>query len=101
LSFSSPNDELCCGANLRQLNAHVGQHTSGDALNLVHQAEQEVLGSDVRVIETPGLFLRKRKHLSSTRSEFFEVACHGASPIARGSDEQAAAVAGCTGRQIR
>jgi hypothetical protein len=52
----------------------------GDALALVDQAEQDVLGPDVVVVEHPGLFLGQDDHPTGSVGETLEheVAPHGA-----------------------
>ncbi len=43
-------------AHLRGIDAEIGQHASGDAFAFANQAEKQVLGPDVVVIELTGLF---------------------------------------------
>src|SRR5690606_19414249 len=53
----------------------------GDALALVDQPEQDVLGADVVVVEHPRFFLREDDHAASTVREPLE---HDTSPNERG-----------------
>ena len=48
-------------ANVFELQAEVHQHLGGDALLLAEQAEQQVLGADVVVVEVAGLFHRSTR----------------------------------------
>src|SRR5205814_1244148 len=54
-------------ADFLQLQAEVHQHLGGDAFLLAEQAEQNVLGADVVVIQIAGLFHRVLDHLLSPR----------------------------------
>src|SRR3990170_1344482 len=51
------DDELDGGPDLVQFNTQVGQDLGRYAVALPHQAEQEVLGADVVVVEALSLFL--------------------------------------------
>jgi len=42
-----------------QVGTQLDQHLGGHVLALTYQAEQDVLGADVVVVEHPGLFLRQ------------------------------------------
>ena len=68
-------DLLARGA---QGDAHGLEGLGGDALPLVDQIEQQVLGADVVVVEHPGLFLGQHDHPAGTVGEAFE---HGYSFI--------------------
>ena len=48
------------------------EHARGEALLLAQQAEQDVLGADVVVLERPGLFLREDDHLPGPLCESLE-----------------------------
>ena len=57
MRLAAADDELDRGAHLGQLDAHVAEHPGGDALALAHQAEQQMLGADVVVVEALRFFL--------------------------------------------
>ena len=77
------DDELDGGADLVQLDAEVGEHLRGDAIALAHEAQQQVLGADVVVVEALGLFLREREHPPRPLGELVESVSHGSSPSYR------------------
>ena len=54
-------------ADVFELQAEVHQHLGGDAFLLAQQAEQQVLGADVVVVEVAGLFHRVFDDLLGTR----------------------------------
>ena len=66
------DDELDGGAHLVELDAHVGEHLGRDALALADEAEQQVLGADVVVVEALRFFLREREDLAGPLGEFVE-----------------------------
>ena len=74
--LATANDELNCRANLRQLNAHVAQDPSGDAITLTYETQKEVLRSDVVVVETLRFLLRQRQHLPGALRKFVELVRH-------------------------
>ena len=74
--LATANDEFDRRANFWQLNAHVAQDPSGDAITLTHEAQKEVLRSDVVVVETLRLFLRERQHLPGALRELVELVRH-------------------------
>ena len=74
--LATANDEFNRRANLRQLDAHVAQDPSGDAITLTHKTQKEVLRSDVVVVETLGFLLRKRQHLPGALGKFVELVRH-------------------------
>jgi hypothetical protein len=49
------DDLLDLGADLVEVDAHVLEHVGGDPAALLHQAEQDVLGAQVLVVEALGL----------------------------------------------
>ena len=50
-AIAAADDELDGGPDLGELDVHVLEDASGDALALADEAEQEVLGADVVVVE--------------------------------------------------
>jgi hypothetical protein len=48
------------------------ERLGGDALTLVDQPQQDVLGADVVVVEQPRLFLRQHHHSSGSVGESLE-----------------------------
>jgi G3E family GTPase len=69
---AAPDDELDGGADLRQLDVHVLEDARGDALALADEAEQQVLGADVVVVEPLRLVLSKRQDLARAIRELVE-----------------------------
>ena len=57
---------------LAQLDVHVLEHARGDALALADEAEQQVLGADVVVVEPLRLVLSKRQDLARAVRELVE-----------------------------
>ena len=80
---AAPDDELDRRPDLGQLDVHVLEHARGDALALAHEAEQQVLGADVVVVEPLRFVLRKRQDLARAIRELVE-AIHPGEPIRAG-----------------
>jgi hypothetical protein len=74
------DDLLDLVADALERDAEGLERLRGDALALVDQAEQDVLGPDVVVVEHPGLFLGQDDHPTGSVGETLEhaVAPHGA-----------------------
>ena len=70
--IAAADDELDRRSHLRELDVHVLEHTRGDALALAHEAEKQVLGPDVVVVEPLGLILGQRQDLPSAICELVE-----------------------------
>ena len=60
------------GAHLLDRDVERLQYAGGEALLLAEQAEQDVLGADVVVLERAGLVLGEDDHLASSLCEPFE-----------------------------
>ena len=60
------------GADLFGRDLERVEHARGDALFLAQEAEQQVLGADVVVLQRPRLFLREDDDLAGTFGEAFE-----------------------------
>ena len=71
-AIAPADDELDRAADLGQLDAHVLEHARGDAFALAHQAEQQVLGADVVMVEALGLILRQGEDLARSVCELVE-----------------------------
>ena len=69
---AAPDDELDGGPDLGQLDVHVLEDARGDALALADEAEQQVLGADVVVVEPLRLVLRQRQDLARAIRELVE-----------------------------
>ena len=69
---AAADDELDGGADLGQLDVHVLEHARGDALALADEAEQQVLGADVVVVEALRLVLGERQDLARPVGELVE-----------------------------
>src|SRR5262249_37302643 len=67
-----PNDLLDLLADTLQRDPEALQRLRRDALTLVDQAEQDVLGADVVVIQHPGFFLRQDNHTPRSVGEPLE-----------------------------
>ena len=70
--IAAADDELHGGADLGQLDVHVLKDARGDALTLPHQAEQQVFGPDVVVVEALRLVLGKRQYFARAIRELVE-----------------------------
>ena len=85
---SSPEPTMRTTAARDLLDAHFEsvEHARRDALLLAQQAEQQVLGADVVVLQGPRLFLREDDDLTGAFGEAFE---HRAVslPVARPCEE--------------
>ena len=66
------DDELDGRPDLGQLDVHVLEHARGDTLSLANEAEEQVLGSDVVVVEPLRLVLSERQDLASAVRELVE-----------------------------
>ena len=71
-AVAAPDDELDRGPDLGQLDVHVLEDPRGDALALADEAEQQVLGPDVVVVEALGLVLGERQDLARSVRELVE-----------------------------
>jgi hypothetical protein len=71
------DDLLDLGAHGLERDAERLERFGGDTLTFVDQAEQDVLGPDVVVVEQARLFLRQHDHSASSIGEAFE---HGGDP---------------------
>ena len=71
-AIAAADDELDGGADLGQLDVHVLEHARGDTLALADEAEQQVLGADVVVVEPLRLVLSERQDLPCAVSELVE-----------------------------
>ena len=71
-AIAAADDELDGGPDLRKLHVHVLEHAGGDALSLAHEAEEQVLGADVVVVEPLRLVLRQRQDLARAIRELVE-----------------------------
>ncbi len=69
---AAADDELDGRAHLGQLDVHVLEHARGHALALADEAEQEVLGADVVVVEALRLVLSERQDLARAVRELVE-----------------------------
>ena len=75
-SVAAADDEFDGGADLGELDVHVLEHARGDALALANEAEEQVLGTDVVVVEALGLILREGEDLARPVGELVE-SVHG------------------------
>ena len=80
------DDLLDLGADGLERDAERLERLGGDALALVDQAEQDVLGADVVVVEQARFFLRQDDHSAGSIGEAFE---HGWDPPLVQSDGRA------------
>ena len=60
-----------------ELDVHVLEHARRDALALADEAEQQVLGADVVVVEPLRLVLRERQDLARAVGELVEAVHRG------------------------
>ena len=75
VSLALADDLLDLLADLLQLDAEALECLAGHAVALVNQAEQNVLGPDVVVVEHPRFFLREHHDASGPVGEPFEHVC--------------------------
>ena len=75
-SVAAADDEFDGGPDLGELDVHVLEHARGDALALANEAEEQVLGTDVVVVEALGLILREGEDLARPVGELVE-SVHG------------------------
>ena len=71
-AIAAADDELHGGPDLGQLDVHVLEDARGDAFTLPHQAEQQVFGADVVVVEALRLVLGKRQYFARAVRELVE-----------------------------
>ena len=84
------DDLLDLGANRLQADPEGLEGLGGDAFALVDEAEQDVLGPDVVVVEQPRLFLGEDDHSASPVCEPFEQDCSsrtGGSWLVKSTDD--------------
>ena len=67
-------------ADLVQLDAEIREDLGRDALALADQAQEQVLGADVVVVEPLRFLLRKLQHLARPLGEFVKAISHRISP---------------------
>jgi hypothetical protein len=67
-----------------QGDAKPGQRPDGEAVAIPDEAEQEVLGADVVVVEAPGFVLRQDDHPPCPAGESFELGCGLGGSVAAG-----------------
>ena len=75
--IAAADDELDRGADLGQLDVHVLEDARSDTLALADEAEQQVLGADVVVVEPLRLVLRERQDLACAVGELVEAVHQG------------------------
>src|SRR5690242_7285682 len=78
-AITATDDELDRGPHLGELDVHVLEHARRHALALADEAEQQVLGTDVVVVEALGLILGEGEDLSRSVGELVE-SVHGRVP---------------------
>ena len=78
--LAAADNELHCGTDLGEVHGEAGQHPGGHALGLAHQPKEDVLGADVVVVESLGLFLGQRQDSPGSLGEFLESAAHNVAP---------------------
>jgi hypothetical protein len=71
-AIAAADDELDGGPDLGQLDVHVLEDARRDPLALADEAEQEMLGTDVVVVEPLRFVLRERQDLAGTVGELVE-----------------------------
>ena len=67
-----PDDRLDVAADTAQPDAEEAQRPPGRAVRLAQEAEEDVLGADVRVVQPAGLLLREDDGGAGRRGEPFE-----------------------------
>jgi hypothetical protein len=84
-AVAAADDEFDSGSNLAQLHTQVGEHFGGNTIALPDEAEEKVLGANVVVIKTLGLFLGQRQYSPSALSEFVKSVGHKGTSGSQGS----------------
>ena len=74
--FAGADDVFHRGAHLGQADAHVYEHAGGHAFLLLNQAQQDVLGAYVVVVEALGFFLSQAEDAAGSFREFIKSAGH-------------------------
>jgi hypothetical protein len=64
-AFSTPDGSLDGTNDLDWLNTQLAQHLDSHPVFLAHQSQQQMLGSNVVVVEPERFFLRQRQHAAS------------------------------------
>ena len=75
-AVATADDELDGGTDLVQFDAQVGEHLGRDAIAFADEAEEDVLGADVVVVEAVGFFLRERQDTPRPFGELVESIGH-------------------------
>ena len=76
-AFAATDGAFHGADDLSRLDAQFFEHFNGDAVLLLDEAEEQVFGADVVVVEAQGLFLCKGKDSARTFREAFEFIRHG------------------------
>src|SRR5205823_286938 len=71
-AVSPPYYELHGGPHLRQLNAQVAQHASGYPVSFAYQAQQNMFGADIVMVEALRFLLGQLQHFAGSLCEFVE-----------------------------
>ena len=82
LLVTAADDEFDGRANFVQLHAEVRQHLRCHAVALADESEQQVLGTDVIVVEALGFLLSERQNTPGSFGELIEAIGHFESPSA-------------------
>ena len=77
---AAADDEFDGGAHFGEVDGEAGQHPGGHAFGFANQAEQDMLGADVVMVEPLGLFLGQRQDPPGALGELLEPAAHLAAP---------------------
>ena len=75
-AIAAADDELDRAADFVELDAEIAEHLGGNAFALANEAEQQVLGADVVVVEALRLLLRKLQDFARPLGEFIEAISH-------------------------
>lgn len=75
-AVAAADDEFDGGSNFAEFDAQIGEHLGRDAIALPDEAQQEMLGTNVIVIESLGLFLGQRQYTSGALGKFVKSVGH-------------------------
>ena len=74
--LAAPNDKLNRRTDFAEIHCQAGQDPSGNALSLPYQAQQNMLGPNIVVVESLGFFLGQRQNPAGSLGEFLKPTSH-------------------------
>src|SRR5262249_55429056 len=71
-TVAAPNDKLDSAADLVQLDAKVTQHLRGYSIALADEAQKQMLGANIIMVEALGFFLCEAQYFASPLRKLIE-----------------------------